>query len=215
MLDGLIHLSPSLLYSIVRPQFANAIKRGYGGGGGDLEVPVVGEWITIGVLVEKSPIRITNGPQELVESKSDEDVESNSNESGNEDAPPKIKITKQEKTRPRKFISFKLVDLGHESYATDSGSSTTSVTAARSSLRGDAILNLMLFEASRSSKGTTDNTGRRGGISEIVYTGGSGGAFEKFAKETEGAVIAIRNPRVMPLQKVSCLSSPLSLLKSY
>lgn len=157
--------------------------------------------------MEKSPIRMSQSPSDLIEEEEDEeesdDDEANSDSSQQQTQNKKRKRGKQTNSRPRKFISFKFIDLGHGSYSSTSNSITSNVSSGRNSLRGDSVLNLIMFEASRSSRGTSDNLGNRGGISETVYTGGSGGAFEKWAKETEGAVVAIVNPRILPLQKVS------------
>lgn len=182
----------------------------------------MGEWVTIGVLVEKSPIRMSQSPSDLIEEEDDEESDeeeeaANSDSSQQQTQNKKRKRGgkgKQTNSRPRKFISFKFIDLGHGSYSSTSNSITSNVSSSgRNSLRGDSVLNLIMFEASRSSRGTSDNLGNRGGISETVYTGGSGGAFEKWAKETEGAVVAIVNPRILPLQKVSLVRDRYPLLE--
>lgn len=93
-------------------------------------------------------------------------------------------------TDGKKYFSFKLIDMGVG--VTETGSA-----------RGDAIINLMLFEA--------DEDGRTGEhvrpevkpAMERRYIGGSGGAFEKLWKEREGTVVAILNPQLMKPLSVS------------
>ncbi|CEH19377.1 hypothetical protein CBOM_06705 [Ceraceosorus bombacis] len=54
-LESRYHLSPSTLYSIVDPKPTNLH--------GDYKVPVVGEWLTMAVIVEMSPVKISKGKQ--------------------------------------------------------------------------------------------------------------------------------------------------------
>jgi minichromosome maintenance protein 10 len=67
----------------------------------------------------------------------------------------------------------------------------------KGTVRGDAVLSLLLFEAD-----SYDTMSRGDGLlPEKIYKGGSRGAFETMAKLREGTVIALLNPRVLkPLQ---------------
>lgn len=83
--------------------------------------------------------------------------------------------------RRQQYVRFSLVDL--------------SSTSASSSATGQ--LSLMLVQADSEDK-TIDEDGNE--IS--VYKGQSGGAYEKFWKESAGAVVAIINPNFLPYHKV-------------
>lgn len=83
--------------------------------------------------------------------------------------------------RRQQYVRFSLVDL--------------SSTSASSSATGQ--LSLMLVQADSEDK-TVDEDGHE--IS--VYKGQSGGAYEKFWKESAGAVVAIINPSFLPHHKV-------------
>jgi minichromosome maintenance protein 10 len=86
-----------------------------------------------------------------------------------------------------KYIKFRLVDFG------------TSAVDQTGPTRGDAMLNMLLFEASSVSEIKEDDSTSRG---RKVYKGGSGGAFEASAKYREGAVIAVVSPVVLRPFKV-------------
>jgi minichromosome maintenance protein 10 len=86
-----------------------------------------------------------------------------------------------------KYIKFQLVDFG-------------TLTADKSgATRGDAMLNMLFFEASSVSEIKEEESNSRG---KKVYTGGSGGAFEASAKYHEGAVIAVLSPIILRPFKV-------------
>src|SRR5258708_7848764 len=78
-----------------------------------------------------------------------------------------------------KYIKFRLVDFG------------TPTADKSGATRGDAMLNMLLFEASSVSEIKEEESKSRG---KKVYKGGSGGAFEASAKYREGAVVAVLNP---------------------
>jgi minichromosome maintenance protein 10 len=103
---------------------------------------------------------------------------SRDHEGGSQQDPPKVS----------KYIKLRLVDFGTPE-ADKSG-----VT------RGDAMLNMLLFEASSVSEIKEDDPKSKG---KKVYKGGSGGAFETSAKYHEGAVIAVLSPVVLRPFKVS------------
>lgn len=86
-----------------------------------------------------------------------------------------------------KYIKFRLVDFG--TLAADKSGAT----------RGDAMLNMLFFEASSVSEIKEEQSESKG---KKVYKGGSGGAFEASAKYHEGAVIAVLNPIVLRPFKV-------------
>ena len=89
-----------------------------------------------------------------------------------------------------KYTKFRLVDFGTP---TADNAGTT---------RGDAMLNMFLFEASSVSEIKEDDSKSRG---KKTYKGGSGGAFEAPAKYREGTVIAVLNPIVLRPFKVGYL----------
>jgi minichromosome maintenance protein 10 len=222
-------VSPSQLYSLVRPVGRN----------GELEVPVVGDWITIGVLAEKSEIRFTNpirntgrqatgreGPDEAAVDDEDHETGGLYGGKAREEMARKAKLREKlelaeqkkerallegdgdeeekgfRKPKQRRYVTFKLVDLGTKGAGGGSG-----------------VLDLRLFEADSSMvrKGPDDDgedemraTGvrvakekRDAAVERRQYKGGSGGAYEKFWKEREGAVIALLNPRIMKPREVT------------
>ena len=87
-----------------------------------------------------------------------------------------------------KYIKLRLVDFG------------TPTADSAGATRGDAMLNMLLFEASSVHEIKEDNSKSRG---KKTYKGGSGGAFEASAKYREGAVISVLNPIVLRPFKVS------------
>jgi minichromosome maintenance protein 10 len=89
-----------------------------------------------------------------------------------------------------KYLKLRLVDFG---------TPTADKTGAT---RGDALLNMLLFEASSASDIKDDDSKSRG---KRLYKGGSGGAFVESAKYHEGAVIAVLNPTLLRPFKVSHL----------
>ena len=97
--------------------------------------------------------------------------------------PDEMFARQTKKQKQRRYIKFTVVDL-----------STTSAAAS-----GTGAVTLMLFE-SDSSDMVEDEEGKK----RATYRGGSGGAYEKWWKESVGAVVAILNPRVMKQKIVSC-----------
>lgn len=95
----------------------------------------------------------------------------------------------REESKERKNLRFTLVDL-------------STVQAAGS---GTGTLSVMLFESE------TVDTGVKDGYEAPVYKGGSGGAYEKFWKESVGAVVAILNPQILKPRVVSPGTSSFSL----
>lgn len=193
-LSDRFHLSPSLLYSFTRPSRA-------GSGAGHLEVDLVGDFIVIAVLAQKGPPRFIKNPNvgsaaakdekknkwakvNGLEGVGDDDEDALKEEEGED---PEVEdggsTFKRRKTKKNlRYIQCTLVDL-----------STIQAAAA-----GTGTLKLMLFEANEKTTMIEED-----GYEVPRYKGGSGGAYEKFWKETEGAVVAILNPRVMRSQTVS------------
>jgi hypothetical protein len=86
-----------------------------------------------------------------------------------------------------KYTKLRLVDFG------------TPTTDDAGATRGDAMLNMLLFEASSVHEIKEEDSKSKG---KKIYKGGSGGAFEASAKYHEGAVIAVLNPSVLRPFKV-------------
>ncbi|KAH9055885.1 hypothetical protein EDB83DRAFT_2391703 [Lactarius deliciosus] len=182
-MTGRYYISPSKLYSIVRA-YPGA---GAGARGQVYDVPVVGDWVTIAVVAERSPIRVSRAPVTLApgEARDADDPgpipstsappPHRSSKSANKDPPPRA---------GRKYVNLTLVDFGA------GGKKGTS--------RGDAVLSLLLFESD-----SYDTVSRGDGLlPEKIYKGGGRGAFEAMAKLREGTVVALLNPRVLkPIQK--------------
>ncbi|PPR05047.1 hypothetical protein CVT24_010194 [Panaeolus cyanescens] len=169
-LVGRYFLSPSRLYSCIRllPD-----KQGY-------EVPVGGDWVTIAVIAERGPIKFTRAPI-AVEKDEDDTKPDWRNKNKGKPAEPERK--------GKRFINYKLIDFGARA--------GSSATGGKAVIRGDAFLNLLLFEADRVE--VVENAD--GGM-EKVYRGGSKGAYERFAEVKEGDVVALLNPKVLkPFQK--------------
>ncbi|KAH8980467.1 hypothetical protein EDB92DRAFT_1900536 [Lactarius akahatsu] len=182
-MTGRYYISPSKLYSIVRT-YPGA---GAGARGQVYDVPVVGDWVTIAVVAERSPIRVSRAPVTLApgEARDADDPDPipsplappphRSSKSANKDPPPRA---------GRKYVNLTLVDFG--------------VGGKKGTLRGDAVLSLLLFESD-----SYDTVSRGDGLlPEKIYKGGGRGAFEAMAKLREGTVVALLNPRVLkPIQK--------------
>ncbi|SCV73228.1 BQ2448_7153 [Microbotryum intermedium] len=104
-----------------------------------------------------------------------------------------VKVTNpnaNEGSKERKNLRFTLVDL----------------STPEASSSGHGLLSVILFEAD-----SVDNRIEADGCQVPVYKGGSGGAYEKFWKESVGAVVAILNPRILKPREVSFCSFSRSL----
>jgi len=164
------------------------------------DVPVVGDWVTIAVVAERSPVRISRapvavGPGEARDADDPDPVPTSSGtrnpKSGNKnpDPPPRV--------GGRKYVNMTLIDFG-----AGGGGSSSSSSSKKGTSRGDAVLSLLLFESD-----TYDTVSRGDGLlPEKIYKGGSRGAFEAMAKLREGSVIALLNPRVLKPLQVSVIS---------
>lgn len=67
---------------------------------------------------------------------------------------------------------------------------------------GTGTLSLILFEAQTVDDGYAEDDDHR----VPRYVGGSGGAYEKFWKESTGAVVAVLNPQILKHRPVSVVS---------
>jgi minichromosome maintenance protein 10 len=185
-LRGRYYLSPSKLYSCIR-LLPN--QSGY-------DVPVEGDWITIAVVAERGPVRTTRAPVDIApgddgRATDDEGASGNTNNRkvGNDSRTQNPQKQKPSKSYGKKFVNMKLIDFGVQSRPSSSGAA---------SIRGDAFLTLLLFEADSSDRVTSDD-----GKVKKLYSGGSKGAFEAMSKLKEGDVIALLNPKVLKPFQVS------------
>ncbi|KPV72037.1 uncharacterized protein RHOBADRAFT_56171 [Rhodotorula graminis WP1] len=211
LLDGRYHLTPAQVYSLARIDSRKRI---------DLDPDVIdSDFVVIGVLAWKDEVRFLNSgamggkkPPASAQDKGkgkgeggdgaseDDDVDSldeDEHELGRAMGKGKGKARRQQKKddddsrdtlfrqpnkrqRRQRYLRFELVDL----------SSTQASSAA------DGRLSVMLVQADSEDKAVDDE-----GNEVSVYKGQSGGAFEKFWKETAGAVVAIVNPTFLPHNK--------------
>lgn len=184
-LRGRYYLSPSTFYSCIR-LLPN--QSGY-------DVPVEGDWITIAVVAERGPVKTTRAPVDIApgddgRATDDEGGSSNANnrKAGNDPRTQDPQKQKPLKSHGKKFVNMKLIDFGARSRPSSSGAA---------SIRGDAFLTLLLFEADSFDRVTSDD-----GKVKKLYNGGSKGAFEAMSKLKEGDVIALLNPKVLkPFQR--------------
>lgn len=193
-LTGRYFLPPSLLYSVVRLE---SNKQAY-------EVPVYGDWVTIAVVAERGDVRHTNGPgnapqgkrgggeefdEEKPERKDQKKAGGNKGKMGND--------VDDERKGSKKYVHLKMIDLGTRSRSSSS-------SAPRATLRGDAQLSLLLFESDHYDKLISTENGKK--REEKIWRGGSGGAFEEcFSKLREGTVVALLNPKVLKPYQVGTL----------
>ncbi|KAG9098920.1 hypothetical protein FRC07_010574, partial [Ceratobasidium sp. 392] len=181
---GRVYLSPSRLYSVVR---LSPDRAAY-------DVPVEGDWVTIAVVAERGQVQISKrggkrkGDQDKAKGKqggTDGDAGKPADDDDEDDRPT---------PKDKKYMRLLLVDFGHRA--------SEGKPAPKEQYKGDALLNMLLFEAD--SVKTIDGEDGRGKGKNVVYKGGSGGAFEKCSKLREGAVLAILNPRILkPFQRTA------------
>lgn len=215
LLVGRYQLTPSQIYSLARIDSRQRI---------DLDPEQVdADFVVIGVLAWKDEIRFLNsnargsgktggngsdkkGKKAASASEDDEESDEDSDESAAAAGRPSRAKRKQRKVdakkeaasqkeqqdtlfrapnrrqRRQQYVRFSLVDL--------------SSTSASASATGQ--LSLMLVQADAEDKAIDED-----GNEISVYKGQSGGAYEKFWKESAGAVVAIINPTFLPYHKVS------------
>ncbi|KDR78277.1 hypothetical protein GALMADRAFT_245372 [Galerina marginata CBS 339.88] len=184
-LRGRYYLSPSRLYSAIRP-LDN--KQGY-------DVPVPGDWITIAVVAERGPIKFTRAPVAIEREDGDPDPRKRwkgKSKGGHNEF---------EKPSGKKYVNLKLIDFGSRS------GSFPSATGGVSTIRGDAFLTLLLFE----SDGFDVMPREDGRKPDKLYRGGSRGAFENLTSVKEGDIIALLNPKILkPFQRSSDSPHPVN-----
>ena len=190
-MTGRYYISPSRLYSVLRAQPGGAA----GAKGQVYDVPVVGDWVTIAVVAERSPVRVSRAPVAVGpgEARDADDPDPTPTLSVPPAATRNPKSAGRKGPEPpprvggRKYVNLTLIDFG-----TGGGGG-----GKKGTVRGDAVLSLLLFESD-----SYDTVSRGEGLlPEKIYKGGSRGAFETMAKLREGSVIALLNPRVLkPLQ---------------
>ncbi|KIK95195.1 hypothetical protein PAXRUDRAFT_827256 [Paxillus rubicundulus Ve08.2h10] len=181
-LRGRYYLSPSRLYSCIRllPD-----KSGY-------DVPVQGDWVTIAVVAERGPVKLTRAPVDVAHG---DDKQASGDEGGgagargsksNQNHKKQFKKAQSGPPKPhgKKYVNMKLIDFGAHS--------RSSASCGKATLRGDAFLTLLLFESDGFDKLTEED-----GSVRKLYQGGSKGAFEAMSKLKEGDVVALLNPKVL------------------
>lgn len=189
-LDSRYYLPPTLLYSVIR------LSRD----GSTYDLPVEGDWLTIAVVAERGEVKISGTKQTSANDVDDDDDDDEDITTAKPPAKvngppkpgdPKNKSKKPEykKRPPRKYINLKLCSLPPR-------------TKTSSSSAGDALLQLLLFESdSVAREEMIDEDGEKVVIKR--YSGGSGGAYEKWCNLTVGSVVAIMNPKVLRPLRVS------------
>ncbi|WVQ83949.1 hypothetical protein IAT38_006094 [Cryptococcus sp. DSM 104549] len=175
-LEGRFYLAPSKLYSVIR---LSRDKTTY-------DVPVLGDWITIAVVAQRSDIR-TTGTKDTAKVSDDDGDDDDEDGTGEEkDVKPfkgkgKAKAGGKDDWKkrrvPRKYVNLTL--------------SAMPPRRSDGSVPGDSLLQLLLFEADS----TVQMEDEEGNVTR-EYRGGSGGAYEKWCNLATGSVIAIMNPRV-------------------
>lgn len=182
-LRGRYYLSPSKFYSCIR-LLPN--QSGY-------DVPVEGDWVTIAVVAERGPVRTTRSPVDAAPGEdgraADDAANGKDQKTGNSSRTQDLQKHKAPRSHGKKYVNMKLIDFGARSRPSSAGGA---------SIRGDAFLTLLLFEADSFDRVTNEN-----GTVKKVYTGGSKGAFEAMSKLKEGDVIALLNPKVLKPFQVS------------
>ncbi|GAA5862100.1 hypothetical protein JCM3774_006175 [Rhodotorula dairenensis] len=207
LLVGRYHLTPSQIYSLARIDSRQRI---------DLDPEQIdSDFVVIGVLAWKDEIRFMNsnalgsgrasariggdtpdGKEETGEGDDDDGDDDEGKDgsgrsrkaagtskkaaSGSKEQQDTLFNAPTRRQRRQQYVRFSLVDL--------------SSTSASSSATGQ--LSLMLVQADSEDK-TVDEDGHE----VSVYKGQSGGAYEKFWKESAGAVVAIINPNFLPHHK--------------
>lgn len=190
-----------------------------------MEVPVDADYVVIGVLAEKSDIKMTAPKQQQPQHASTKGKRK-AKATAEEGLPAEAKVDNQlngdavddqiddedpdrphqQTQRKKRYIMFKLLDMRLRRDGLSSA--------------GDSMLNLIMFEADSSRETinaesddelVNEQTGARMKKAERqskktqnrCYKGGSRGAYEKFWKEPNGTVIAVLNPKVLKPRPVS------------
>ncbi|WVO15712.1 hypothetical protein L204_103373 [Cryptococcus depauperatus] len=196
------YIPPSKLYSVVR------LSRD----GTSYDIPVDKDWVTIAVIAQRSPIRVSGTKVKTAESsrgkgnvasKDDASDASNTESEGREESTDttfsrtKVEgVKRKQKTKNKDNLNQSDKDDWKKNREPRKYINLTLCALPRRNYNvtmtaGDSLLQLLLFEAD-CVVSTEDEDG------EVVksYRGGSGGAYEKWCNLAEGSVIAIMNPRI-------------------
>uniref|UniRef100_A0A0K3CNX8 Zinc finger Mcm10/DnaG-type domain-containing protein n=1 Tax=Rhodotorula toruloides TaxID=5286 RepID=A0A0K3CNX8_RHOTO len=174
LLTGRYPLSPSSLYALSRIDSRNRI---------DLDPEIVdADYVVFGVLAWKDEVRFLNGGGEgesdeeevATDGKGKQKAASTSSSQDPLFRPP------TRRSRRLRYIRFDLIDL----------------STPRASASATGQLSLMLVQADSVDKAVDEE-----GNETEVYKGQSGGAYERYWKESPGAVVAIVNPIFLPHNK--------------
>jgi minichromosome maintenance protein 10 len=186
---GRYYLPPSLLYSIIR------LSRD----GATYDVPVDTDWVTIAVVAERGTVKVSGannsgGGAQMDDSSDDEDRKPDVQKGDFSLASPAKKKYQKPKAAakdswkprgPKKYITFRLAALP---------SRAKQLTQPGSGTGGDAILQLLLFQAESVARTEeVDDEGKP----KVTYSGGSGGAFERWGNMNVGDVVGIISPRIL------------------
>ncbi|BGP11142.1 hypothetical protein JCM10049v2_007041 [Rhodotorula toruloides] len=194
LLTGRYPLLPSSLYALSRVDSRNRI---------DLDPEIVdADYVVFGVLAWKDEVRFLNGGmgrggggrEGKKEGEEGESEGESDEEEGEADGKAKKKAgsnsssTSQDplfrpptrRSRRLRYIRFDLIDL----------------STPRASASATGQLSLMLVQADSVDKAVDEE-----GNETEVYKGQSGGAYERYWKESPGAVVAIVNPIFLPHNK--------------
>ncbi|GAA5903976.1 hypothetical protein JCM5296_002471 [Sporobolomyces johnsonii] len=177
LLSDRYHLTPSQIYSLARVDNRKQVH-----------IDVDADFVVIGVLAWKDELRFLHS-NPLAEPKKDPNPSSSSKAFGK--APRKGKDDDDDeagdkddlfraptkKQRRQRYVRFELVDL----------------STPQASGSGSGALSVMLVEADSVDQGIDED-----GNEVPIYRGQSGGAYERFWKESPGAVVAIVNPSFLP-----------------
>lgn len=158
---------------------------------------MAGDWVTIAVVAERGPVKVSRGPvgagrDDGIDEQAPSELVGGGNdrvkfEDSHQSAKMKMKDFAPPKPSGKKYVNMKLIDFGARSR------SSSSATAGKAIIRGDAFLSLLLFESDGFDVISKDDGGR----SQKVYKGGSRGAFEAMSKLKEGDVVALLNPKIL------------------
>jgi len=179
-----------MLYSIVR---LSPNRQGY-------DVPVDGDWVTIAVIAERGDISVSRGAKTGSEDQDDGGLEASREKSKGDGMQKRKKpSTSKHNACGKKYMTLRLVDFGRRH---------TDPQTGKISIGGDALLNLILFEADSYS---AENTAA--GATDRVYKGGSGGAFENATLLRAGAVIAVMSAKILKPFQVSSVRAGVNLVR--
>ncbi|TYJ55121.1 hypothetical protein B9479_004157 [Cryptococcus floricola] len=203
-LTGRYYLPPSKIYSVAR------LTRD----GTSYDVPVDDEWLTIAVVAQRGPIRVSGTKVKTEKNSDDEKDEDDDDDEGDEeeseddeddgeqaaDIKPFIGTDgKAWKPKPKQKAKKSKEDSdddwkkkrGPRKYINLTLCAMPRRSYGSTSSTGDVLLHMLLFEADH----VVAMEDGEGGTYKS-YRGGSGGAYEKWCNIAEGSVIAILNPRV-------------------